>query len=122
MSTFRPNTLVSVFLDEADEDTTDGYGYDVPNADPPGTDADAADWPAYRSDGGQKTTQNGDGSRSVIHMTRFRLRPRAGGPALTEQARIKDQRTGLFYLVDGLPEDNGVVNAADIVVLCRRVT
>jgi hypothetical protein len=55
-------------------------------------------------------------------MTRFRLRPRAGGPALTEQARIKDQRTGLFYLVDGLPEDNGVVNAADIVVLCRRVT
>jgi hypothetical protein len=41
VGTFRPNTLVSVFLDEADEDTTDGYGYDVPNADPPGTDADA---------------------------------------------------------------------------------
>jgi hypothetical protein len=36
-------------------------------------------------------------------MTRFRLRPRAGAPALTEQARIKDQTTGLFYLIDELP-------------------
>lgn len=122
MTAFRPNTLVSVFLDEADEDTTDDYGYDVPNADPPAQDADASDWPAFRSAGGQTTTQNGQGQRSVIKLTRFRLRPRAGAPALTEQTRIKDQTTGLFYLIDQLPEDNGVVGAADLVVLCRRVT
>lgn len=123
MSAFRPNTLISVFLeDAATDDTTDDYGYDVPNSDPGPALADAADWPAFRSDGGQTTTQNGAGNRTVVRLTRFRLRPRAGAPVLTEQSRIKDQRTGILYMIDKLPEDNGVVGAADLVVLCRRVT
>lgn len=123
MSTFRPNTLLSVFReDAATEDTQDVYGYDVPNSNPGPAQADAVDWPAYRSAAGQRTTQNGDGSRSVVKRTRFRLRPRAGAPVLDEQARIKDQTTGLMYMIDETPTDTGVVNAADVVLVCRRVT
>jgi hypothetical protein len=123
MSTFRPNTLVSVFREDAEtEDTTDVYGYDVPNSDPGSAQADAVDWPALRSPAGQRTTQNGDGSRSVITRTRFRLRPRAGAPVLDAQARIKDQSTGLVYTVDETPSTTGTVAAADLVLICRRVT
>jgi hypothetical protein len=122
-SAFRPNTLVSVFLeDAATEDTADVYGYPVPNTDPGALLADVADWPAYRSAAGQKTTQNGDGQRTVITRTRFRLRPRAGALAIDPQARIKDQTTGLFYLIDEMPSDVGMVHAADVVLICRRVT
>lgn len=122
-SAFRPNTRVSVFLEDAEtEDTEDVYGYPVPNSDPGTPLAEAVDWPAFRSAAGQKTTQNGDGNRTVITRIRFRLRPRAGVPALTEQARIKDQASGIFYLIDEIPSDTGVVGASDIVVICRRVT
>jgi hypothetical protein len=122
-SAFRPNTLVSVFLeDAATEDTEDVYGYPAPNTDPGPLLADVADWPAYRSAAGQKVTQNGDGQRTVITRTRFRLRPRAGVPAIDPQARIKDQITGLFYLIDEMPSDVGMVHVADVVLICRRVT
>lgn len=122
-SGFRPNTRVSVFLEDAGtEDTEDVYGYPVPNSDPGTPLAEAVDWPAFRSPAGQKTTQNGDGNRTVVTRTRFRLRPRADAPAFTEQARIKDQTTGLFYLIDEIPSSTGVVDAADIVLICRRVT
>lgn len=122
-SVFRPNTLVSVFREDAEtEDTQDVYGYDVPNPDPGPAQADASDWPAYRSAAGQKTTQNGDGNRTVVTLTRFRLRPRADAPVLDAQARIKDQRTGLVYMIDQNPSDDGFVQAADIVLVCRRVS
>jgi hypothetical protein len=122
-SAFRPNTLISVFREDADtEDTQDVYGYDVPNSDPDEAQADAVDWPAFRSAAGQKTTQNGDGSRTVITQTRFRLRPRAGAPVIDAQARIKDQVTGVIYSVDDTPSDLSPVQAADIVIVCRRVT
>lgn len=121
MSAFIPNTTVSVFRDQPETEETQGvYGDYLPKPDPPAEDADATGLYARLTDAGQRTYQPAGGEATVVHRYKIVLRPEAF--AFSEQDRVKDERTGRIYLVDGINEELGTEQKSDIILTVRRVT
>lgn len=117
---FVPNAIVAVWRDHPDEEGTDVWDQKVPADDPSLDDADATNLPAFISEHRQRTTQPASGKDSNVSHYRIRLRPDAF--AFNREDRIKNLRTGSMYLVDDVSEPLGSVEAADIRLVCRRVS
>ena len=121
MSAFIPNTTVSVFRNQPEtEESPDVFGDYAPKPDPPVQDADATGLYALLTDGGQRTYQPASGEATVVHKYKIQLRPKVF--TFSEQDRVKDERTGLIYLVDAVATDQGTVQESDIILTVRRVT
>jgi hypothetical protein len=122
MSHFIPNTLVSVFRDGTPADGEDAWGYPAPPESPTPAQADVKDLPAFLSDAGQRTSQPASGQQTVVHRYRLRLRPGAVAFPLDVLTRVLDQRSGLYYQVDEVPQPDSTAQAADIRLVLRRVS
>jgi hypothetical protein len=55
-------------------------------------------------------------------VSHYRIRLRPGAFVFSREDRIKNLRTGSMYLVDEVSTSPGSVEAADIRLVCRRVT
>lgn len=117
---FIPNAVVSVYRDDVETGVKDAWNQDVPLALPDLDAAELTDLKAYIADRGQKTRQPASGSAVVVHEYSIRLRRVAY--TFRESDRIYDHTHSHEYAVDNIKDNDGVAQAVDVVLVCRRVT
>jgi hypothetical protein len=119
VSAFSPNAVLSVFRDQGATESTDDWGYPVDDPNPAEAVADAAGLYAYVTQTTKSVFDPGTGQ--VTRIAQFTIRCRPGAFAFSESDRIRDERTGVMYQVNGVKDNAGVVQRTDIVLTCKRV-
>lgn len=119
MSAFTPNAVLSVFPNLEAAESTDAWGYPVDDPDPAAPTAAKSGMYAYVT----QTTKNvyDPGTGQVTRIAQFTVRCRPGAWKFQEDDRIRDERTGVMYQVNGVKDNTGVVQRTDIVLTCKRV-